>query len=164
MAISQNDEKAFNPVKINLYELIVDEIESINTLAELKQITLNQSVEPNIHITADFRMVKTIFRNLIGNALKYSNVGGEITISGSEVKPFVEISIKDNGVGISMERQKNIFKAEAIHSIEGTLNEKVMGLGLLICKEFVEIHGGNIKIESKPYKGSKIKFTLPRYI
>ena len=162
--ISQNKEKNFNPVKINLYELLREEIENITTSARQKQITLNYSIAHDLNITADLQMAKTIIRNLISNAIKYTNTGGEIAMSAIEGNEFVEISIKDNGIGISPEIQKNLFKIEAFHSTSGTNNEKGSGLGLVLCKEFVELHGGKILLESEPGKGSEFKFTLPHYI
>lgn len=162
--ISQNKEKSFNPVKINLNELLIDEIECINTSANQKQIRLSHSIAPDLNVNADLQMVKTILRNLISNAIKYTNTGGEITISASENKQFVEVEVKDNGIGISLEAQKKLFKIEAFHSTAGTNNEKGTGLGLLLCKEFIKLHGGNLLIESEPGKGSKFKFTMPHYI
>jgi signal transduction histidine kinase len=163
-AISQNIEKSFNPVKINLHELLVDEIKSIFNSATQKHITLNHFVTSDLNVTADLQMVKTILRNLISNAIKYTNTGGEITISASESKQYVEIVITDNGTGMSDEAQRNLFKIEKFHSTAGTNNEQGTGLGLLLCKEFVEMHGGTIRVESEPGKGSKFKFTLPHYI
>jgi signal transduction histidine kinase len=162
--ISQNEGSRFNPVKTNLYQIVADEIESIRASASQKQITLNHSIQPDLNVTADIQMVKTILRNLIGNAIKYTNTGGEIMISATESKKFVEIVVKDNGIGISPEAQRKLYKIHAFHSTTGTNNEKGTGLGLILCREFVEMHGGNIRIESEPGKGSKFKFTLPHYI
>lgn len=163
-AVSQNKEKNFKPIKINLYELLIEEIENIKTLASQKQITLRQSVKPDLNVTADIQMVKTILRNLISNAIKYTNVNGEIIIDASEVKQYVEVAIKDNGIGISPEDQRKLFKIDAFHSTPGTHEERGTGLGLLLCKEFVELHGGNIRIDSEAGKGSRFSFTLPHYI
>jgi two-component system sensor histidine kinase/response regulator len=163
-AISQNTEKSFNPVKINLHKLLRGEIEYINTSAKQKQIKLNLSIALNLNVSADLQMVKTILRNLISNAIKFTDTGGEITISASESKPFVEIVVKDTGIGISSGAQRDLFNINAFHSTTGTNNEKGIGLGLFLCKDFVERHGGDIRIESEPGKGSKFKFTLPHYI
>jgi len=163
-AISQNKEKTFNPVKINLYEVIKTEIENISFSAIQKQIKLNHSIRSDLNVIADLQMVKTILRNLISNAIKYTNTGGEVSISASEGKQFVEITIEDNGVGISLEAQKNLFKIDTFNSTKGTNNEIGTGLGLLLCKEFVRIHGGKIRIESEPGQGSRFSFTLPHYI
>ena len=163
-ALSQNKEKNFKPIKINLYELLREEIENLKTLASQKQITLRHSVKPDLNVTADIQMVKTILRNLINNAIKYTNVNGEIIIDANEVNQYIEIAIKDNGIGISAEDQRKLFKIDAFHSTPGTHDEKGTGLGLLLCKEFVELHGGNIRIESEAGKGSRFAFTLPHYI
>ncbi len=163
-AVSQNNHNSFNPEKVNLHELVAEEIKSINTSAKQKQITLNHSIAPDLKVTADLDMVKTILRNLIGNAIKFTNSGGKIMISAQERKSFVEISVKDSGIGISEEAQRKIFKIDAFQSTAGTNNEKGTGLGLLLCKEFVELHSGNIRVESEPGKGSEFKFTLPHYL
>ncbi len=163
-AVSQNKEKNFKPVKINLYELLREEIENLKTLARQKQIAISHSIKPDLNVTADLQMVKTILRNLINNAIKYTNINGEIAINACEIKQFVEVSVKDNGIGISSENQRKLFKIDTFHSTPGTHDEKGTGLGLLLCKEFVELHGGNIRIESEAGKGSRFAFTLPHYI
>jgi two-component system, sensor histidine kinase and response regulator len=162
--ISQSKELSFNPVKINLRKLFISEIDSIIDLARQKQIELNHSLTNGLYVTADFQMVKTILRNLISNAIKFSNPGGKITLGASERTPFVEISVQDTGIGMSDEFQQIIFKTDGFHSTIGTNNEHGAGLGLQLCKEFVELHGGNIWIESEQGKGSTFKFTLPHYI
>lgn len=163
-SVSQNTEKNFNPVKINLRELIINEFESFNSSAAQKQISMDHSVISNLHVTADLQMVKTIFRNLISNALKYSKTGGIIFIRATEGKQFVEIEVQDNGIGISEKTQKKLFKIDEFHSTLGTNNEQGTGLGLMFCKEFIGLHGGKIWVESTPDIGSKFKFTLPHYI
>lgn len=163
-SVLQNSEKSFNPVKINLYELMVDELDSFDATTTQKQITITQSIVPDLCVTADLQMTKTIFRNLISNAIKFTFSGGNILISATEGKRFVEIEVKDNGMGISEETIKKLFKIDQFHSTSGTNNEQGTGLGLLFCKEFIELHGGKIWVESEPNKGSKFKFTLPHYI
>ncbi len=163
-AVSQNKEKNFIPVKINLYDLLHEEIESLKTLAMQKQITMSHGIEPGLNVSADLQMVKTIFRNLINNAIKYTHAYGKIVITAVENKQFVEVSVNDNGIGISDDERKNLFKIDSLLSTPGTRNEKGTGLGLLLCKEFVELHGGNIRVESEAGKGSRFSFTLPHYI
>jgi signal transduction histidine kinase len=163
-SISQSKEKSFNPVRINLQEVIIGEFESFNTSANQKEIKLKHSIDPNLHVTADFEMVKTIFRNLISNAIKYTPTGGNISVSASEGKQFVKIEVCDNGIGMSQKTKEKLFKIDEFHSTMGTNNELGSGLGLLFCKEFIDLHGGKIRVESEPGKGSKFKFTLPHYI
>jgi len=160
----QNTEKNFNPVKIDLHEVVLSEIESFSPSASQKLITLNHTIKPRLFATADLQMVKTILRNLINNAIKYSYIGGEIIISAIKKDKFVEIDVKDYGVGISQNAQRDLFQHTELHSTRGTKNEYGTGLGLMLCKEFVKMHGGIIRIESESGKGSKISFTLPRYL
>lgn len=158
--MAQNKEKSFNPVKISLQHLLTEEIESINTTALQKLVTLNHSIEPDITVKADLQMLKTIMRNLLSNAIKYSNLGGEVLVNAIDRGLFVEIEVKDNGIGISQSDQRGLFHNNDHHSTPGTINESGTGLGLLLCKEFVETHGGIIWIESEPGEGCKFKFTL----
>lgn len=159
--ISQNKERIFNPVKINLYELFLEEIELNKILVNEKHITLKHNVSKSLYVMADIQMFKTIIRNLICNAIKYTNNGGEIEINASMSNGLVKIDVIDNGVGISYDNQRNLLKMESFHSTPGTNNEKGTGFGLLLCKEFIEMHGGTLQIESELGKGSKVKFTIP---
>ncbi len=161
---SQNKAEFFKPVRINLQELVAEEFEDMIYSATHKMITMELDVSPKLFLNADLQMAKTILRNLITNAIKYSYIGGEITVCASDVKQFVEISVEDKGIGMCNKFQKDLFKNDNIHSTRGTNNECGTGLGLILCKEFVEKHGGKLRIESEPGKGSKIKFTLPRDI
>jgi signal transduction histidine kinase len=163
-AISQNKEKNFKPVKINLFELLREEIENLKTVAMQKNIAIKQDIESELNVTADLQMVKTILRNLISNAIKYTKENGEININAREKGSLVEVAVTDNGVGISPETQKKLFMIDHLHSLPGTKNEMGTGLGLMLCKEFVELHGGEIRMQSQMNKGSRFSFTLPHYI
>ena len=162
--ISQNKDKSLIPVKINLHELLSYEIEILNNSVTQKLISLNHTIDPGLNISADIQMVKMILRNLITNAIKFTHTGGKITISAKACNPFVEIAVKDNGIGISQEVQGKLFKTGSFYTTPGTHDEKGSGLGLLLCKEFVELHGGSIQIESELGNGCEFKFTLPHYI
>ena len=159
---AENKMTKFNQVKINVKNLIDEEFENFISSATHKLISLNHTIAPNLHVLADTDMIKTILRNLISNAIKYSHIGGVITINAAEHNKFVEISVADNGVGITQNDIKDLFKRNKLHTTRGTNNESGTGLGLILCKEFVEKHGGTIRIESEPDKGSLILFTLPR--
>ena len=163
-AVSQNKEKNFKPVKINLYELLKEEIENLKTLAGQKHISLNQDIDKELNVAADLQMVKTVLRNLISNAIKYTNENGAVIINAFEKNKYIEVDVIDNGIGISAETQKKLFKIDYLHSTPGTKDEKGTGLGLLLCKEFIELHGGNIWLQSESGKGSNISFTLPHYL
>jgi signal transduction histidine kinase len=162
--ILQNKAKNFDPVKINLRDLLYYETESFLTPAKQKNITLTYPIDPDLNVSADLQMVKTVLRNLISNAIKFTRPGGEIKISATESEHFVEISVKDNGVGISHEIQKELFKINESYKTAGTMNELGTGLGLVLCRDFIEMHGGKIRVESEPGKGSTFSFTLPHYI
>ena len=108
-------------------------------------------------------MITTVMRNLISNAIKYTKTNGQITISGKEKEEFVEICVEDNGVGMSKEICENLFKIDVKHfSTEGTGGEKGTGLGLILCKEFIDKHLGEMVVESEIGKGSRFRFTVPR--
>jgi signal transduction histidine kinase len=160
--LAENKMTSFNPVKLNVKNLIDEEFENFISAATHKLISLNHSISENLHVSADIDMFKTILRNLISNAIKYSFIGGEVTINATELKQFVEISVEDTGIGITQKDRKELFRRNEIHTTRGTNNESGTGLGLILCKEFVEKHGGTIRIESEPGKGSRILFTLPQ--
>jgi two-component system, sensor histidine kinase and response regulator len=157
----QNKGQKFSPVKINLKQFIAGEIENLSTYANHKKISLNFSITPDLNVYLDLQMARTILRNLISNAIKFTDTGGEITVSARKCHTHVEITVTDNGIGISSEDQNSIFKNEDILLGPLTRNRQGSGLGLKLCREFAEMHGGQISLESKPGKGSKFKFTLP---
>lgn len=160
-AITQNQGRNFNPIKLNLRDLLQSDIEGFTISAKNKHIALNNFIPTYFDVNGDMQMLKTIFRNLISNAIKYTNTHGEITISALQNARFIEISVHDNGIGMTHDAQKKLFKADSFFSTVGTNKEKGTGLGLLLCKEFVEMHGGYIRIESEPNIGSRFIFALP---
>ena len=109
-------------------------------------------------------MISTILRNLISNAIKFTNPGGTIVISTEQKQNLLIVSVADNGVGIRKEALEKLFRIEESYSTAGTQNEEGTGLGLLLCKEYVEKHGGKIRAESELNKGSKFSFTLPQFV
>lgn len=160
-ASSKNGKIAFVPAKLNLYNIIAEEIEFMDFVAKKKNIEIQLRNSNYIYVFADQQMLKSIIRNLLNNAIKYSNEGGKIQISSDIKSNFVEVSVQDNGIGMSPEMIEKLFKISAIHTTSGTKNERGNGLGLLTCKEFIEIHGGTITVESKLNEGSVFKFTIP---
>ena len=118
-------------------------------------------VDEDVKVNADINSVKTIIRNIISNAIKFTNSEGVITIFVDEWKDIVEIGIRDTGVGMSEEDQSRVFDISAKHTTMGTNREKGTGLGLILCKEFVERNGGRIWVESEQGKGSTFYFTVP---
>ncbi|UII21167.1 sensor histidine kinase [Fulvivirga ligni] len=158
--VSQQGGKLFNPIDINLQQLISVEIVNLGFLIGQKKITVNQSIPKDITLFADLNMLKAIIRNLTGNAIKFTPTGGAITINALISGPFVQVAIRDNGVGISLKGQQKLFKKGSYYSTDGTNNEKGTGLGLLICKEYVKLHHGDIWVKSRIGKGTEFIFTL----
>lgn len=106
-------------------------------------------------------MMKTIVRNIISNALKFTHTGGEVSISAKKSNDSILVSISDNGMGIDNRFLPEIWDSSSTYTTSGTANEQGTGLGLIICKEFVEKHGGTIWAESELGKGTTFNFTLP---
>jgi signal transduction histidine kinase len=138
-------------------------IDVITITATQKEIEIRNEIAPDMQITADIHMLQTIIRNLVSNAIKFTARGGyvQITATTSE-KQFYIIAVKDTGIGISAERQQEIFRLDANNKTKGTEGELSTGLGLILCKEFVEKHGGKIWVESIEGEGSTFYFTLTK--
>ena len=152
----------FKPEVHNLFALAEETFTLYSTKAIQKEILLTNNLNKNSEIFADKNMLKTIFRNIVSNALKFSDRGGVIEISEKDSGDFKEISIRDTGVGINPDDIKKLFKLDESFTTEGTEDEPGTGLGLLLCKEFVEKHDGSIRVESKAGFGSNFIFTLPQ--
>ncbi len=158
---SQSGALPFEPREIDL-KLCCDELVKLfRQNADDKNITVNIVVAEKIKVFADIDMLNTILRNLISNALKFTGKGGNVNIYAEQYQADVSITVSDNGIGIASEALSKLFDTTQIYSTRGTANEKGTGFGLLLCKKFVEKHGGEIHIKSESGKGSEFKFTLP---
>lgn len=160
-ASSQSGNLKFNPKNINLAQQVTGVVSFLEIQAINKDISILNKVEKNIFVKADLNMLDTILRNLISNAIKFTEPKGEIQIFSTLKNDFAEITVKDNGVGMTASEISAIFNVDEISSSLGTSNEQGSGLGLILCKDFVESHGGKIWVESVVNKGSEFKFTLP---
>jgi Signal transduction histidine kinase len=158
---SQTGKLDNKPKKIVLSSLLNKVKENASAQATVKNISINILQPEETEVYADENMVNTIFRNLISNAIKYSYPGGRINVIAIQQKNNVEISVSDNGVGIPKSKLNQLFKISSETQSLGTANEKGSGLGLILCKEFVEKLGGKIWVESIEGKGSNFKFTIP---
>ncbi len=125
-----------------------------------KEIKVEINVDDKLEVNADEFMLETIIRNLISNAIKYTYTGGKIKIYSSKKDNYTQISVEDNGTGINEANMKNLFRIENKYSVLGTNNEVGTGLGLILCKEFVEKHGGKIWAESEEKEWTRFSFTL----
>jgi PAS domain S-box-containing protein len=161
-ARSQTGGLNFKPQKIILCELVESTINLLENQAFGKEVNLLQSVPKTIIVHADLNLVRTILRNLVSNAIKYTPQGGNVNVSAIESGDFIQITVSDNGVGIPPEVLDRLFRIDSKYTTSGTNNEKGTGLGLILCKEFVELNGGKIWVESTVNKGSQFSFTLPR--
>lgn len=160
-SISQIKGKTFHQETLILKNICDSVTEKIHGTADHKKITVNNHINPEIIAFADSNMVETILRNLIGNAIKYTNTSGNIDISAEIEQEQIKVIVKDDGTGIKNNIIDKLFDIQSGVSTPGTANEHGTGLGLMICKEFVEQHGGNIWIESEYGTGTKVCFLLP---
>jgi len=152
----------FNPEYTNVKDTVLNTVDLFKPQALKKEIEISLVIPEGIKVYADIDMLNTIIRNLVTNAIKFTDQGGKIEVSAVEKEGVVEFSISDNGVGIHPEKIDRLFKVEESFSTEGTHMEKGTGLGLILCRDFVEKHGGNIGVESKKGEGSRFWFTIPR--
>ncbi|MBK8944024.1 MAG: PAS domain S-box protein [Ignavibacteriae bacterium] len=152
----------FNPINFEINNLINDVIALYQVNAARKKITLVNLLEKQYKVNADKFMIDTVLRNLVSNAIKFTPQGGTIKINVEKLdENNLTISIIDSGVGIKEEIIEKLFKIDSHITTKGTDKEKGTGLGLILCKEFVEKHQGKIWVESKFEEGSEFKFTLP---
>jgi len=158
---SQTGRMIFSPENINIVDLINQSIEVFNASVQQKSISVVSQTPVNLFAFADKAMINTILRNLISNAIKFTRTDGEIIISAGQLPTELLVSVSDNGVGMDKESISKLFRIDRNYSTLGTEKEKGTGLGLLLCKEFVEKHGGRIWVESEVGKGSKFSFSIP---
>ena len=151
----------FNPVTINLKNVIDDHISDFHLYSSNKSITIISEIEDDFFINADENMINTIMRNLISNAVKFTHRYGQIIIRATVKPEEIVISVKDSGIGLSSESLDNIFRIDSKYTQPGTDKEQGTGLGLKLCKEFVEQQGGKIWVNSIENKGSVFSFSIP---
>ncbi|QWX85718.1 PAS domain-containing sensor histidine kinase [Cellulophaga sp. HaHaR_3_176] len=149
--------------KVSLSGIVHEVIKQSSLIAKTKSISLKIGNCEDVNFHTDVRMLKTVLRNLISNAIKFTNLGGEVSILTKPKDNYIEISVSDNGVGIPDRIREKLFDASSdfCHSSFGTANESGTGFGLVLCKEFTEKLGGKIWVESEEGKGSDFKILLP---
>jgi PAS domain S-box len=157
---SQRGRLEFNPKRLNFKELTENILALLQINYTGKNIEVQICVEPFLEVRADEYMLNTVMRNLLSNAIKFTNKEGLIEISAIKNGAFIEISVDDNGVGIPSDKLESLFSIESNYTTSGTEKEKGTGLGLVICKDFVERHAGRIWAESEEGEGTKFSFTL----
>lgn len=158
---SQQSGDKYLPEKINIFDISKLVIERLKANAEKKEISIINQIDDKTKVIADKRLLESVFLNLVTNAIKFTFKGGEIKLISKRIdNEIVEISIQDNGRGIPEEDLKKLFKFDEKYTNIGTENEQGTGLGLPICKEFVEKMGGEIDVESRIESGTTFRFTL----
>ncbi|NLO18722.1 MAG: PAS domain S-box protein [Ignavibacteria bacterium] len=168
-ARTQTGKIKYRPELVDLREIAFNVAYVLKQSASNKEINLISNIKEEAIVEADRNMIVTVVRNLVSNAIKFTEANGEVTISAKKItglheganKEFYQISVEDNGVGIDEIEMSKLFKIDETISTVGTTGEVGTGLGLILCKEFVEKHGGRIWVESKVGKGSKFSFTIP---
>jgi signal transduction histidine kinase len=158
---TQTGSITFEPIQLNLMLMAEETSNFLEGDAHKKNISIQLQIDPALNITADENMLKTILRNLLSNALKFTRENGNISVKASLSSDHVEICVSDSGVGIPEEKIPLLFRIETNSSTKGTSQESGSGLGLILCKEFVDKHHGKIWVETKVGIGSQFKFTLP---
>lgn len=158
---SQTGRITFEPLEIEFKKLLDNSVNVLSSVAEQKNIKINFDYNEELKIFADPLMIETILRNLINNAIKFTPENGEIAIAATQTENRIEICITDSGTGISENDRLNLFRIDSKVKRKGTNNEDGSGLGLILCKEFVEKNNGTIWVESTPGAGSSFYFTVP---
>ena len=155
----------FEPNLLSLHNVLDECIPILLESAKNKNISLICSIPADIEVYADTNLLQTIFRNLISNAIKFTNKGGNIQISARALNDkMVEVAIQDSGIGMKPEMVRNLFRIDVKTNRIGTNGELSTGLGLFLCKDFLERHCGELRVESQEGQGSTFYFTLPRQV
>jgi len=161
---SRDNTLAYDPRKVDLKKAAKSNVKLLKENASLKNIKLTSEITEPIIAYADENMLNTVLRNLIFNAIKFTNNGGNISIDVTVSESEAIMKVIDTGVGIRKEKQDSIFNSQNVVSTKGTAKETGTGLGLMICKEFTEKNKGRIWLESQPGKGTTVFFSIPLFI
>ncbi|MBN1198284.1 MAG: HAMP domain-containing histidine kinase, partial [Bacteroidales bacterium] len=149
---------------IDLAELVDEVMNLLQTAAFLKKQTLINRIPTGLRVRADKNMMLAVFRNLVSNAIKFTPDEGFIEVAAIDSANTIQAVVKDTGVGISAEGIRKLFSIDELYKTAGTRGEKGTGIGLLLCKEYLEKNGGNIEVESIEGKGTTFTVTLPKAI
>lgn len=158
----QTERITAHPENLQVQSIVENEVENQKQFAEKKRIQMEMFAPADMYVYADADMLRTVIRNIVSNAVKFTPENGRITISASNYGEFVKFDITDTGIGISKENQAKLFAVDTKLSTLGTSNERGTGLGLHLCKEFVERNNGTLWFESELGNGSTFTFTVPR--
>ncbi|MBW7841598.1 MAG: PAS domain-containing sensor histidine kinase [Ignavibacteriales bacterium] len=157
----QTGRMEFHPVQMNAFNTAENSISLLASNAEQKNIKIINELDKDTYIYADENMMQSVFNNLLTNAIKFTNRNGEINITSDKCEDMICFSVKDNGVGMDAKQKTLLFEMNKSFTTPGTTNEKGSGLGMILCKDFIEKHGGKIWVESSVGIGSEFFFTVP---
>jgi PAS domain S-box-containing protein len=160
-ARSQTGSLEFRPEVMDIHQLVEDNFRLLADMSKKKNIQMICDIHTPCLVIADKNMIDTVIRNLLSNALKFTPHDGKVSVSAKVLPQYVEVRVTDNGVGIPSCKLDNLFTIECKTNTSGTDNENGSGLGLVICKEFIEKNGGTFHVESVPGKGSAFYFRVP---
>ena len=158
----QSGKIIYNPELVDLYDISNETSELFYSTLSVKKIKLESGIRPDTTVFVDRNMVRTIVRNLVSNAIKFTYTNGNINISAREIGNKIELSVVDDGIGMAPLVVDKLFNLDSKNVIKGTNNETGTGLGLILCKDFVERNSGSIRVESSPGKGSTFSVILPK--
>jgi two-component system, sensor histidine kinase and response regulator len=159
---AQTNEIAFNPEQLNIRALITENINILKNLADKKGILLCSTFETECFVLADSNMLDTFLRNLITNAIKFSRIDDKITVEVEDMENEITVHVADTGIGMGKSTQEKLFRLGEDIKSKDTAHEPGTGLGLILCKEFIDKHNGKIWVESEKGKGSRFSFSVPR--
>ena len=162
----KNQKKELLPCKtdVDVVAIFKSEVEVFSRISKAKKVKINLFSEETLFVNADVDLLKTVFRNILSNAVKFSNVDGEIDVTIIELEKDVKVEVKDYGVGISETAKKKILDNDLYYTTFGTANEEGFGLGLRLCYDFVRLNSGQLWFESEEGKYSIFSFTIPKSI
>jgi signal transduction histidine kinase len=158
---TQSEGIVLNPRKFEFHKLVQDSLSVLKNNAIEKSIEIDNQVNEGIWVMADYPMVETVMRNLINNSIKFTPTGGKVSISAIIDNKVLRVDVGDNGVGITPDDLKKLFNVDSNVKTRGTNNERGTGLGLVICKEFIDLHAGDIWAESVLERGTVFHFSIP---
>jgi two-component system, sensor histidine kinase and response regulator len=161
-ARTQTGRMEYTPSALQVKKIVTSSIELVRLQAQKKNITIMTDVSVSLMVHADRNMLDTIIRNLVSNSIKFTEPGGFVKISATDFNEYIKITVSDTGIGMADVDLTKLFRIDTKNTEIGNSKEKGTGLGLILCKEFVERHGGSIWVESELGKGSQFMFTVPR--
>jgi signal transduction histidine kinase/tetratricopeptide (TPR) repeat protein len=162
-SMSQMGSLDFKPEKNNLKKIVNENLDLVRLQAENKGLQLKLDLRDNVGVLCDKNMLNFILRNLLSNSIKFTSAGGTVSVEAKNIEGVCNIYVKDTGVGINPENLDKLFKLDEHYTTQGTNKETGTGLGLILCKEFVEKNNGTIKVESKQGVGTKFIIKLPSF-